>query len=271
MTQNFDTEKVTPSIAPLRMRKPDGSPYCRPKETEAALAILLQLPASELLARARIEDSENSDYVPSECVLYFVRRPTFNDESVHRDLFIILRNRVLRAVPVRGQRLPGSTKVAEKAADLEVREAVLHKFQEMLCGDRGEYDDRLDFYECRFNQALALLRATARRDARREQSHYEPMSSDADTKEASREGENPLDDQNVDFLYRSKLRVAISSLPVNERRVIELMLEGLPIDSEDKDVITIAKTLGCVEKTVRNRRDRAFEKLRDALKEEEDV
>ena len=50
-----------------------------------------------------------------------------------------------------------------------------------------------------------------------------------------------------------------------------MLLQELPIDSKDKEVKTIVKVLGCSEKTVRNRRDRAFVKLRDALKEEEHV
>ena len=130
----------------------------------------MQLPASELVRRARIEQAEDPDYVPSECVLFFVRRPSIgDDETVFHDLFVVLRQRVLRAVPVPGRRLAGANKFAEKATDLEVREAVLQKLQELLCGDRGEYDERLDFFECRFNQALAFLRSTARRSVRREE------------------------------------------------------------------------------------------------------
>ena len=56
---------------------------------------------------------------------------------------------------------------------------------------------------------------------------------------------------------------------MKERQVIELMLKGLPIDSTDGNVLTIAKAVGCTEKTVRNRRDRAIAKLRDALTEED--
>ena len=44
--------------------------------------------------------------------------------------------------------------------------------------------------------------------------------------------------------------MAISSLPSKERQVIELMLKGLPIDSTDGNVLTIAKAVGCTEKTV---------------------
>ncbi len=274
MSQNVDRERATPSVAALRTRKPDGTLYERPKEVEETIAILSLLPASELAERACIEDANHPDYVPSECVLYFIRRPAFGeDNSALRELFVILRQRVLRAVPVLRRRLPGSKKVAESAADLEIQEAVLHKFQELLC---GEYDERLDFYECRFNRALALLRSTARRDVRRELSHFEPMALDGDSSEFTREVEmalaasrSPAADQSEDFLFRSKLHVAISSLPAEERRVVELLREGMPIDSKDTEVLTITKVVGCTEKTVRNRRDRAYAGLRDALKGED--
>ena len=80
----------------------------------------------------------------------------------------------------------------------------------------------------------------------------------------------PIEGENVGLPFRSKLHVAISSLPPEERQVIELILKGLPDPLiQTKMSVTIAKVVGCSEKTVRNRRDRAFEKLRDALKEEE--
>jgi DNA-directed RNA polymerase specialized sigma24 family protein len=279
MTENADRNRASSSVAPLRMREPDGSLYCRPQEIENVIAVLSGLPAREVVERFRVVDVTDAVYVPSECVLHFVRNPSvYNNDDALRDLFVILRQRVLRAVPVLARRVAGSKKLTEKAVDLEIQEVVLQKFQELLCGDRGEYDERLDFYECRFNFALARLRATARRDVRREDSHYQSTTYEDDTNEPLKEVElalaalkNPVDDEKVDFLYRSKLHAAISSLPPDERRVIELLLEELPIDSQDKEVLTIVKVVGCSEKTVRNRRDRAFEKLRDALKEEEDL
>ena len=89
-----------------------ASPYVRPPEVEEPLASLLRLPASELIERACIDDSKNASYVPSECVLYFVRHSGIGDDTL-RDLFGILRQRVLRAVPVLGRRVAGSTKTAE--------------------------------------------------------------------------------------------------------------------------------------------------------------
>ena len=273
MSQNVSSEGTATAVVPLRKCQEDGSLYRRPKQIEEALAGLARISASELLQRCRITGSEDSGYVHSECLVYFVRRLDFGkDDNLFRELFLLLRQRVLRAVPVSARRLPGSRKLAESGTDQEVRDTVLHKFQEMLCCDRKEYDERLDFYEIRFNQALAMLRTTAGKKVRKSESRREPLENGQDTNTPPAEVESALQalknpGDGIDFLYRSKLYGAITSLPPEERRVIELILEGMPIDSEDEEVLTIRKVLNCSEKTVRNRRDRAFEKLRDALKE----
>lgn len=278
MTQKIDSAMGPPPVAPLRMRRPDGNLYCRPKEVEGLLEVLSRLPERELVERARVKDAEDPCYVPSECVLYFVRRPSGNGELLFREMFAILRERILAAVPVPPQRIAGSGKLAESSIDLEIREAVLHKFHVLLCTDRRGYEERLDFYECRFNAAIASLRATARRDVRKAASRQESLDSETGPTEPSPEVESalarvrfPAAEGGQDFLFRSKLLRAISVLPADERRVVELLLEGLPIDSKDEETLTVAKVLGCTEKTVRNRRDRAFPKLRDALKEKEDT
>jgi DNA-directed RNA polymerase specialized sigma24 family protein len=104
----------------------------------------------------------------------------------------------------------------------------------------------------------------------------ESLESESEPHELSKEVEAALaalrpspEGAGTDFLYRSKLLVAISSLPPDERQVVELLLWEYPIDSQDTEVKTIVRIIGCTEKTVRNRRDRAFAKLREALKEEE--
>ena len=45
-----------------------------------------------------------------------------------------------------------------------IREAAFDKFVEMLVGDRSVYAEKLDYYEDRFNQAMAAMRADAQRE-----------------------------------------------------------------------------------------------------------
>lgn len=265
-----------PTVVPLRKRQQDGSLYCRPHEIERHIAMLSQVTKQDFVERVRITDSGDERFVPSECLLYFARRPVFgSDETVLFALFTAIRQRVLKAVPVLARRIPGKPQRAECSIDLDIRDAVLGKFNELLCQDRKEYQERLDFFECRFNAAIARLRATARRDICNDAAHLGPLVHDSETNEPSPEVASALscitdsfDGPKTDFLYRSKIHLAISSLPLDERRVVELFLEDIPIDSKETNTMTMVTILGCCEKTVRNRLKRAFTKLAEVLKEE---
>ena len=54
--------------------------------------------------------------------------------------------------------------------------------------------------------------------------------------------------------YRIHLRRAINALPADEREVIDLMLTDIPIETNKNGEPSMTELLGCVEKTVRNRR-----------------
>lgn len=268
---------MTTAIAPLRMTTVDGELYCRPKEVERAIAALSQLAAKEVVERSRIRDPKDNDYVRTECLLHFVRRSTFgHDKDASFDLFAELLDRVEKyAVPELTRRNQRSDTEPEAMILVEVREAIVEKFQDMLCADRAEYDTRLDFYECRFNAALATLRLDKREEVWRRHKRFKPIAVDEESNEPSIEVEEayaklrePQNAETSDFLYRLKVQAAINSLPAEERQVIELLDRGLPIESQDPQVLSIVKVVGCVEKTVRNRRKRAIEKLLNAVKEE---
>lgn len=263
-------------IVPLRKQCDDGTTYFRPTEIEDALTALYQLPIAEVARRASVSDPEDPEYVPSECLVHFVRQSKVNgDNTPYQDIFSALRNRVLRAVPVRLRRVPGVSKPAEADSESQIQEKVIFDFQKLLCLDRQEYDQRLDYYEIKFNSAIATLRATARRAFLKKESRRKPMEYDGEASDLSLEMEEALErvkhpngQKEDDFLYRLRFLKAISSLPADQRRVIELLLDDVPIDSENPEVRTIRKILGCAEKTVRNRRDRAYATIREALKEE---
>jgi hypothetical protein len=255
------------------MHTGDGTLYRRPRAIEDALIRLSQQSPEEVLQRLPILDSNDSEFVPSECLLYMVRHPEFlNDEVAQKESFKQLRQRVQRAVPVRPRSIAGANIPGEMLTELDVRDAVLDKFHDLLLSDRTEYDERLDFYECRFNKALDALRADARKPIFREESKRSSVQADdipiEEIESAVTRMRSPGEEE-IDFLYRSKLLRAIHLLPPDERRVIELYyLEDLPIESADDGDMSIVKILGCVEKTVRNRRDRGLQRLYAALKEE---
>jgi DNA-directed RNA polymerase specialized sigma24 family protein len=263
-------------IVPLRKQRDDGTKYFRPTEIEDALTSLYQLPIAEVARRASVSDKEDPDYVPSECLVHFVRQSKANgDSKPYRDIFAALRSRVIRAVPVRLRRVPGVSKSAEADSESQIQEKVIFDFQKLLCSDRQEYDQRFDYYEIKFNSAIATLRATARRAFLKKESRRKPMEFDGEASDLSLEMEEALErakhpngQKEDDFAYRLRFLEAISALPSDQRRVIELLLDDVPIDSENPEARSICKILGCYEKTVRNRRDRAYAAIRKALNEE---
>lgn len=276
MGSDTDDARKNPQIIPLRKRRPDGTTYSRPEPIQQALDVLLRLPLKVVVDRSRLTDQSNPDYVPSECLLYFVRRSRdARNEASLGDLFTILRERVLRSVRIFARRLPGSKQSEGNVRDLDFRETVLDRFQEMLCRDSQSYDERLEFYEIRFNQALLSLRTTTRRDVQRAAPRLESLPIDM-MEEPSEEVQRALDalsykvdHEEMDSRFRSNLHMAISTLPEDERLVVELRLQGILIDSKEPNTPSIAKILGCSEKTVRNRLNRAYARLRASLSEEE--
>lgn len=276
MNLNVAPEEQPPAVAPLRKRQKDGSLYCRRPEVEAVLPALVGLPALALVERARVADADDPDYLSSECIVHLLRREDLGEEPL-RELFVTIRRRIMHAVPVFPRRAAGTSNLGERSSDKEIQEYVLQKFSEMLCNHRrGNYEDRLDFFESQFNLAVCRLRSTARKKVWRDESRYESTdftenaeSSPKETESALLVMRDALNDRGLDYLYRSKLHAAINALPPDLRRVVELTFHEVPDGPKGGDAITICNLIGRNEKTVYNRRKKAYEALRDALKEEE--
>jgi hypothetical protein len=262
---------------PLRKTKQDGTLYQRRPEIESRLDALTNLSRSEVANRCKISDPTNTDHIPSECLLHLVRRCRSDNSDRHFEvLFRILRQRVIARLPAPeiGHGADGEVIVSHRNA--KINESVMDRFQELLVSDRSGYDERLDYFEVNFDAAVAALRLDGRRKALKEEKRSEPMTYDDETSDLNAEieeaaaAQNPISESKFDDpAYRSRIYAAIESLPENQRRVLELLRLGIPIDSKEPGIQTIVQILGCVEKTVRNRRDRAFEAIRKALKEEE--
>jgi hypothetical protein len=263
--------------APLRKLRKDGTPYQRRQEIERSLVSLEQLSRSELAERCTVTPPDATGYLPSEGLLHFVRACRSDNSDNHfQVLFRILRQRVLARLPQPeiGRGPDGEVRLSNQ--NMKIAELVMDRFQALLVSDRAAYDDRLDYFEVNFDDAVASLRGTARKKVFKEENRSEPMTYDDETSELNAEiekaaaAQNPLSASKLDDpAYRSRFDAAIDSLPESQRRVMELLRLGMPIDSKEPGVQTIVQTLGCVEKTVRNRRDRAFEAIRKALEEEE--
>jgi hypothetical protein len=192
-----------------------------------------------------------------------------NSDGRFMALYIILRDRVEAACP-RPNRHVGD-KVYEDARIAEIREAVVDHITEIMFTDRHGYDEHLDIYEVVFDKAVRLACITKFRKVNRRESANE-MVDDTVTGEIRDVVEAALDryakaglTAEEDFDYRIHLRRAIEALPTDEREVIDLMLADIPIETNKDGEPSMTGLLGCAEKTVRNRRDRAFVRIRQAL------
>ena len=247
-------------IAPLTRKKKDGTPYTRPDNVEALLTVLSDLPREALLKRARIRGRKDPAYVPSECLVHLIRATRVENSSAWFErLYKVLAERVMRAVPSTAS---GGT---ASATDERIRDAVFDRFVELLAKDRAEVDDRLDFFEARFDLAIKRLRLDAQERVWREVNRGDSMDDEeGDVADAAAVAvaTNPLDAEIFsDPLFRERLYVAIDTLPPEQSRTMHLLLIGWQIHSSDPSVMTIAKALGCSDRSVRNYRDRALKRL----------
>lgn len=208
------------------------------------------------MERCAIRERDDPDYIPSECLLYLVRTWEPGD-TYFGGLYQALIERVVRKLP-----------------DGVAREKLLDRFVDLLALDRATYAEKLDFYEARFDAGLLRLCSDAKREASREPKLV-PIEIDPETGDLGPEVEkaiehfNPFDPVALDRAhYRSRLNEAINSLPVEQKQIMELMRQEMPIDSKIPGTMTIAKKLGKAEKTIRLHRDQAFSTLRSILEKE---
>jgi hypothetical protein len=242
----------------------------RRREIEAEIAGLAALPETELVSRCDIGRGQ-AGHVSTEAVLYFVRaRKVEGDNTTFKRLFWILSERALRALP-KADSSDGNTVSLSKQL---IRERTFDRFMDFLLKDQTTYDDRLDYYEINFNGALARLRSTAQRRVWLETNRSTTLESPEVEGEIKAEveealgGFDPLNAEALDdIFYRSRLDAAIDALTPLQSRIVEMLRQGIPIDSKDPGVVTIQGTLGKTEKTIRNQRDKAFAALRVALTE----
>ena len=253
-------------IEPLRRRRPDGRPYERFPANEAKLVELAGLSRDDVLARCEIAAPADPGFVPSECLLHLVRASRHDDGGgPFERLYRALIRRVLARLPRERREGP------EALSSERMREAVLDRFIDLLMVDRAGYDGRLDYFEVAFDGGLARLRQDGRRKVWREERRSVPIEGEDGAMTADAERAigcyDPFATADIlDAACRSRLDRAIGDLPGEEREVVEMLRKGFPIESKDPEVVSIVRALGVVERTVRNRRDRAFRRLRPVLR-----
>ena len=254
---------------PLKSKDKNGAPFTRPPEIEACLARLESLDAAARLQAFAITSRKNDRHIPSEALTHFLRRAwATGAQSEFKKIFELLMKRV-------GQSLFSTISDARMVRAQGIREEVMGRFAERIAKDCNGRFAMLDFFEVRFDLAFARFRKTVLRQIGPTSVLTVPLSTDGDEgQDISLEVETAA----ADFLggdpkkiddpaFRLELDAAIDALPDDQRRVVGLLRQGFQIDSKDPNIMTIAKILKCDERTVRNRRDRAYKTLRAVLQE----
>ena len=262
-------------VTPLTKRKLDGTLYTRDAAVEAKLIELEALAQDEIIRRCDVRRRDDPEYVPGECLMYLVRaRRSDNSDRYFGRLYRILIERLMRRLPASKSR-DGRT---ESLTREKVRDSVLGRVAELLVADRASPLDKLDYFEVRFDGALASLRRDAQEKAWREENRTQSIEFNEETGGPSPEVErasgsfNPFNSSDSDDAdYRTRLDAAIDALPIEQIRIIEMLRLGVPIDSEDPYAVTIAKTLRKSERTIRLHRDKAFAALRALTKRSEEL
>ncbi|ELB7364986.1 sigma-70 family RNA polymerase sigma factor [Klebsiella pneumoniae] len=251
-------------IVPLQKKTEAGKLYTRIPDNENRLELLSTLSDGELVDLCK-QSRTHPQYVPSECLLYFVRRSASTNPSLFEQLFIVLSERILRKLPSSG----GSTVSMTKS---DIREGVYDRFIEMLMIDKAGYEERLDMFEVRFDLGLSSLKRDAEKRSYRSENRNTELGFNEDSAdfapevEAAFESYDPFDAADLDdYRYRRRLDIAIEALPELQRRIIEMTRLDIPIDSIDPNEVTISKALNKVEKTIRNQKKKALASLRIQL------
>jgi hypothetical protein len=257
-------------IEPLRKHKSTGERYTRRSPIIDFIERSRAWPFADLLQRAAIRDRRGSDYVPSEVLVYYLRSTKAdNSDSRFVAIYNILRDRIQAACPRPNRQIAERT--FEDARIAEIRDTTIDYVTELMLTDRRSYNEGLDIFEVVFDKAVRSAHITKLRKVNRRESANEDIE-DTVTGEVRAVVEAALDRYKSagltaaeDFDYRIHVRRAIDALPTDERKVIDLMLADIPIETSKEGELSMTELLGCVEKTVRNRRDRAFAKIRTAL------
>jgi hypothetical protein len=258
----------------LKHKQRDGTPYRRPPNIEVWIEKLESVDVSVRLPQFGRTSRKHPEYVPTEVVLHFLRQAWINEEKGQFDkIFPILLSRVEQSLrsTIRNSHIGNAT---------DIRDEIVSRFVVLVTKDCTSQSTRLDFFEIHFDQAMVALRTSVLRKFKTIAGDITivPLGTqESDGPEISSEVEVALeaflsgDPQKIDDpAFRSMLFAAINRLPQDQKQVIGLLLQGIPIDAKEKDVMTIARILKCDERTVRNRRDRACKALKaDLVKEAE--
>ena len=252
---------------PLKSKDKNGAPFTRPPEIEDCLGALESVDTAARLKAFAVMSRKGCGYVPSEALTYFLRRAhATGATNEFEQIFRLLLKRI-------GQSLSAKVWDSRMAGAQGIREEIMSRFAERIAEDCTGRFAMLDFFEVRFDQAFDRFRKSVLRQIGPSSVLKEPLSTYG---EEGQDISPEVEEAAADFLggdpqkiddpaFRLELEAAIDALPDDLRRVVGLIRQGFQTHSEDPNMMTISKMLKCDERTVRNRKVRAYKSLKAAL------
>lgn len=242
----------------------NGALYTRPAMVEAAIDVAFEQDLDTLGRRAWLSDSDDSEFLPLECLVHLVReaRRSYDDKAM---------NTLMPPLLARCEMILKSTIPHNAFPNTEqIREDILGDFSLLFVKDGSdEHPNELDYYECRFHRAFRFFRIGF---LRRERALLQPLDplppsevgSNSNDEEAFARVPQAFRSQSTQFgkVLQKDLVRAIDNLPPDERKAVVLRhVLGLKEESDDPSAITAATLSGVTGRTVRNRLTSAAKKL----------
>lgn len=230
-------------VRPLTKCTTQGDWYTRPPPIEKSIGQALGESLATLLSRATMTDRGDPQYLASEVLVHLIRNALRSGNSqIAYALLECLGQRCVRMLrrKVRPSRLFDATDVYDEAVS---------RLYELFAQDAANPAvGVLDFYEVRFNKALAALRTSVIRDAIRQgsalDSPLEPLP-DVETDEGLDQVEwaslARLDADPAGSAESAEFWRKVQKLPLPERQaILGKYVYGLKVESNDPTEITVA-------------------------------
>ena len=256
-------------VRALKKRKKSGQPYTRPAAIEHSIAMVLRQGPVTWIARTAISDQRSDQYLAPEVVVHLIRHTLhMGDDATANRLLQKFAERVTR-------QLERCVKESSTFSANAVRDEALSRFLELFADDLREPEDGvLDFYEVRFNKALATLRAEVIRFERLRTGKAESLSA-PEPHDAGEEEREPVEPPDLSpeadvfaFAQNAELWRLIQALPPDERgAVLWKYYDDLETESTDPAKETVASRAGVSGSEIRSRLRAAYASLKKQMEE----
>jgi hypothetical protein len=224
----------------LTKHRQDGRRYMRPPNIDESIDSALKEDIPGLIRRIRLQ-SGAPGYLPSECLVHLLRAALRARDNARVDLVLPVLTK--RCAAVLEERLPDNDNPL--AADL--RQEVLDRLLDLFLDPEPEHEQRLDYYEVKFNSAFFSLRMDVLRSHKSDPriKSLADVTAQAESSGSTRDGEllkravsTPA--TQLATLRCADLAAAVNTLDPDVRQTVMLRHMGYEIESKDPGKRTIA-------------------------------